>query len=428
MITLGCAKNLYDSERILGGIERGGVEVRHDEPPAEGDVVIVNTCGFIRPAQQESIDTILELAEARRRGQIRRLIVMGCLVERFREVLSQEIPEVDEWIGANRLESVVRTALADASVPANWHAHLLRRRLTPSHYAYLKIAEGCNRPCAFCAIPQMRGRFVSRPMDELLDEARRLAQSGVKELIVIAQDTTYYGIDRYGRRRLSELLLRLADIHELEWVRLHYAFPTGFPMDVIEAMRDHPKICNYLDIPLQHVATPVLRRMRRGIDEAKTYALIHRIRDLHPSLAIRSTFLVGFPGETEDDFERLLRFIEEMKLDRVGVFTYSHEEGTAAYALPDDVPEPVKQQRADRLMETQRRISYAKQQEYVGRILRVMLDEAHEGVWVGRTEFDSPEVDNEVIIEGLSEGRPGAFVHVKVTSADEYTLQAVPIP
>ncbi len=423
MITLGCAKNLVDSERVLGRLNQYGIEVHHDRPPSEGDVVVVNTCGFIRPAQEESIDTILHLAEARRKNKIRKLIVMGCLVERFRKVLASEIPEVDHWVGSNQLEAVVRQVLS-TTTRDSWHHHITRYRLTPRHYAYLKIAEGCNRPCAFCAIPQMRGRFVSKPIDELVTEAQELIQHGVRELILIAQDTTYYGIDLYGKRKLADLLVQLADLPGLQWIRLHYAFPSGFPMEVIKVMRDHPNICNYLDIPLQHVATPILRRMRRGIDKSKTYELIHRIRDLHPEIAIRSTFMVGFPGETDEDFEQLLIFLETMKLDRVGVFTYSHEEGTLAYSFADDVPEAIKQQRANQLMELQRQISYEQQQRWVGQHLTVILDEPRGTVWGGRTEYDSPEVDNEVIVEGLSNGTVGQFASVKVTMADEYSLTA----
>ena len=425
MITLGCAKNLYDSEKVLGGLAGAGVEVAHDTEPHPGDTVIVNTCGFIRPAQEESIDTILSLAEARRRGRIRRLIVMGCLVERFADTLQQEIPEVDHWIGANKTDEVIQRLI---SRPLdNWHHHLLRRPLTPRHYAYLKIAEGCDRPCAFCAIPQMRGRFRSRPIEELVQEARRMADQGVRELIIIAQDTTYYGLDIYGKRRLADLLQAIADIEPLQWIRLHYAFPTGFPMEVLEVMRRHPKICNYLDIPLQHASTPVLQRMRRGITEEKTYQLIDTIRQKNPDIAIRSTFLVGFPGETEDDFQRLLRFIETTRLDRVGVFTYSHEEGTHAFQYADDVPEEVKESRAAALMETQRTISYEKQQALIGRRLPVILDHREENGWIGRTEYDSPEVDNEVWLPAAVEAAPGDFLTVHITAADEYTLTAMPV-
>ena len=419
IVTLGCAKNIVDSEHLAGQLGDGW-EVVYDSDSTDAKVVVINTCGFIGDAKEESINTILRFAAAREAGDIDHLFVMGCLSERYRDELRAEIPEVDEFFGVNNLADILRT------VGERYRDELRgeRRLTTPAHYAYLKISEGCNWGCGYCAIPLIRGKHVSVPFEELIDEATALARKGVRELIVIAQDTTYYGLDLYGKRRLGELLRALCRIDGIEWVRLHYAYPAHFPQDVIEAMRDEPKICKYLDIPLQHISDRMLRSMRRGLDKAETIRLVEDLRREIPDIALRTTLLVGYPGETEADFQELMEFVAATKFDRLGVFPYSEEEGTySARELTDDVPQEVKEARADAIMELQRDIARGGNERLVGAIQRVIIDRRDDDFWVGRTQYDSPEVDQEVLIPAVETLRPGEFATVRIVSADDYDLQ-----
>lgn len=419
IVTLGCAKNIVDSEHLAGQLGDGW-EVVYDSDSTDAKVVVINTCGFIGDAKEESINTILRFAAAREAGDIDHLFVMGCLSERYRDELRAEIPEVDEFFGVNNLTDILRT------VGERYRDELRgeRRLTTPAHYAYLKISEGCNWGCGYCAIPLIRGKHVSVPFEELIDEATALARKGVRELIVIAQDTTYYGLDLYGKRRLGELLRALCRIDGIEWVRLHYAYPAHFPQDVIEAMRDEPKICKYLDIPLQHISDRMLRSMRRGLDKAETIRLVEDLRREIPDIALRTTLLVGYPGETEADFQELMEFVAATKFDRLGVFPYSEEEGTySACELTDDVPQEVKEARADSIMELQRDIARGGNERLVGTTQRVIIDRRDDDFWVGRTQYDSPEVDQEVLIPAVETLRPGEFATVRIVSADDYDLQ-----
>lgn len=419
IVTLGCAKNIVDSEHLAGQLGDGW-EVVYDSDSTDAKVVVINTCGFIGDAKEESINTILRFAAAREAGDIDHLFVMGCLSERYRDELRAEIPEVDEFFGVNNLADILRT------VGERYRDELRgeRRLTTPAHYAYLKISEGCNWGCGYCAIPLIRGKHVSVPFEELIDEATALARKGVRELIVIAQDTTYYGLDLYGKRRLGELLRALCRIDGIEWVRLHYAYPAHFPQDVIEAMRDEPKICKYLDIPLQHISDRMLRSMRRGLDKAETIRLVEDLRREIPDIALRTTLLVGYPGETEADFQELMEFVAATKFDRLGVFPYSEEEGTySACELTDDVPQEVKEARADSIMELQRDIARGGNERLVGTTQRVIIDRRDDDFWVGRTQYDSPEVDQEVLIPAVEMLRPGEFATVRIVSADDYDLQ-----
>ena len=419
IVTLGCAKNIVDSEHLAGQLGDGW-EVVYDSDSTDAKVVVINTCGFIGDAKEESINTILRFAAAREAGDIDHLFVMGCLSERYRDELRAEIPEVDEFFGVNNLVDILRT------VGERYRDELRgeRRLTTPAHYAYLKISEGCNWGCGYCAIPLIRGKHVSVPFEELIDEATALARKGVRELIVIAQDTTYYGLDLYGKRRLGELLRALCRIDGIEWVRLHYAYPAHFPQDVIEAMRDEPKICKYLDIPLQHISDRMLRSMRRGLDKAETIRLVEDLRREIPDIALRTTLLVGYPGETEADFQELMEFVAATKFDRLGVFPYSEEEGTySARELTDDVPQEVKEARADAIMELQRDIARGGNERLVGTTQRVIIDRRDDDFWVGRTQYDSPEVDQEVLIPAVETLRPGEFATVRIVSADDYDLQ-----
>ena len=421
IITLGCSKNLFDSEQLAAQLAPH-FHVAH-EGEAMAPVVVINTCGFIHDAKEESIQTILEYVEAKKRGEVEKVVVTGCLSQRYAEELPREIPEVDAWFGNHHLKEET----AFFGLPFREDLLLDRKLATPSHYAYLKISEGCDRSCSFCAIPSIRGRHISRPMDELRKEAERLAAKGVKELILIAQDLTYYGLDIYGRRRLADLLKELVQVEGIEWIRLHYMYPTGFPVEVIDVMAAEPKIVPYLDMPLQHIDSDLLASMRRGISGEKTKALLQRIRRQLPEAAIRTTFIVGYPGETEEKFEKLLDFVREMQFDRVGAFTYSHEENTAAYALADDVPQEVKQERLERLMDLQYDISLQKNQAKTGRRMRVMVDRYDGEHYIGRTAFDSPGVDNEVIICTDRILTPGKFTDVIITGADAYDLWAEPV-
>ena len=417
VITLGCSKNLVDSENLITQLEANDYDVAHDSD-REAQVIIVNTCGFIDLAKQESIDTILQYAEEKKAGRISKLYATGCLTQRYREQLSDEIPEVDAWFGTLDMPHLLATLKAD------YKRDLVGERLptTPQHYAYLKISEGCNRTCSFCAIPLMRGKHVSRSIDSLVDEATHLAARGVKELMLIAQELTYYGLDLYKRRALPELLHALADVPGIEWVRLHYAYPSKFPLEIVDAVAARPEICNYLDMPLQHASDRVLSLMRRQVTRAETEALVKEIRARAPGIAIRTTMLVGHPGETEQDFAELCDFVEQMQFERLGVFQYSHEEDTRAYEMEDDVPAEIKAQRANRLMDIQREISLRKNEALVGQTMRVLIDRKEGGVYIGRTEFDSPEVDNEVLLPGHEDVSVGDFAQVLITDATEYDL------
>jgi ribosomal protein S12 methylthiotransferase len=420
---MGCAKNLVDSEVILTQLRGNNIQASHETDDG-ANIVIINTCGFIDSAKEESIATILHYAQAKEEGQIDKLYVSGCLSQRYKDDLIKEIPLVDAFFGTHEVPALLSKFKAD------YKHELLGERIitTDSHFAYLKIAEGCDRPCSFCAIPLMRGKHVSRTIESLVAEATNLAAKGVKELLLIAQDSTYYGLDIYGERKLSTLLTSLAEVKGIEWIRLHYAFPAGFPEDVLEVMASTPKICNYLDIPLQHVSSKMLKAMRRGTDRAQTEKLLRTIKAKVPGIAIRTTLIVGYPGETEEDFQEMLDFIKESRFDRLGVFTYSHEENTHAYGFTDDVPEAVKLERANAVMVLQEEISLALNQEKVGRKLKVLVDRLESGTYFARTEFDSPEVDNEVHIEAKDHYlRVGDFVTVNITSATEFDLTAEPV-
>lgn len=423
VITLGCAKNIFDSEVLMAQLKANSFEVEHESESKDAEVVIINTCGFIDNAKEQSIDTILAWAREKKKGNVDKLLVTGCLSERYKPELEKDIPEVDAFFGTRDLPRLLKTLKAD------YKHELVGERLltTPLHYAYFKISEGCDRPCSFCAIPLMRGKHVSTPMEQLVDNAKTLVSRGTKELILIAQDLTYYGLDIYKKRNLAELLQKLSDIEGLEWIRLQYAFPSGFPLEVLDVIRERDNICKYLDMPLQHATTSMLQAMRRGITREKTDALIEKIREKVPGIALRTTLITGFPGETKTDFEEMMSWVEKTRFDRLGVFTYSHEENTFAHTLKDDVPAKVKQQRADDVMELQSGISEELNQEKVGKKFRVLVDRKEGDQFIGRTEFDSPEVDNEVIIDAsANEGyvRIGDFVEVEVLSAEHYDLYA----
>lgn len=423
ILTLGCSKNLVDSEVLYTQLKGNGMEVTH-EGKSGANIIVINTCGFIDNAKQESIDTILRYADAKSAGKIDKLYVTGCLSHRYKDDLEQEIPQVDAFFGTNELPRLLKTLKAD------YKHELLGERLltTPSHYAYLKISEGCDRPCSFCAIPLMRGKHQSRSQDSLIQEAKSLIQRGTKELILIAQDLTYYGLDSpQGGRQLKDLLLRLSDLEGLDWIRLQYAYPAGFPVDILDAMAERPNICNYLDMPLQSGSNGVLRRMRRGITREKTEDLIHTIREKVPGIALRTTLIAGHPGESQEDFEETYTFVERMRFDRLGIFNYSHEENTHAHGFEDDVPEEVKQQRSDDIMALQQQISEELNQEKVGQVYKVLVDRKEGPYFIGRTEFDSPEVDNEVLIPAEHYLRRGDFAQIKIESAEAFDLYGIPI-
>ncbi|MDR0509469.1 MAG: 30S ribosomal protein S12 methylthiotransferase RimO [Rikenellaceae bacterium] len=431
IVTLGCSKNVVDSEHIAGQLSRSGYRVVFEGDDDQAGVVVVNTCGFIGDAKQESVDTILHYARAREEGRIERLFVIGCLSERYRDELRDELPEVDEFFGARDLSQVIEALTLDRSEgrgqpPGPAAMHMERLLSTPSHYAYLKISEGCDRQCSFCAIPLIRGPHRSTPMEELFAEAETLAKQGVRELMVVAQDTTCYGVDLYGRRALADLLRGLCRIKGIEWVRLHYAYPAGFPRDVIEAMRDEPKICRYLDVPLQHIADSQLRAMSRSVDRKATEQLLSELRSEIPDIAIRTTLMTGFPGETQEDFAELVDFVRAARFERLGVFTYSEEEGTPAAALyRDDVPEEEKERRAGEIMRIQGEIVEGHNGRLVGRTVRVLIDGYENGLYCGRTEWDSPEVDQEVLVRSGRKLRAGEFYDVTVTEADSIGLHGV---
>ena len=421
VVTLGCSKNVYDSEVLMGQLKAGGKNVVHEQ---EGNIVVINTCGFINNAKEESINTILEYVQQKEAGLIDKVFVMGCLSERYKPDLEKEIPDVDQYFGTSELPALLKVLGAD------YKHELIGERLTttPKNYAYLKISEGCDRPCSFCAIPLMRGAHISTPIEALVTEAEKLAAKGVKELILIAQDITYYGLDLYKKRALADLLRALVKVEGIEWIRIHYAFPTGFPMDVIEVMKEEPKICNYLDIPLQHISDPILASMKRGTTQEKTTKLLKKFREAMPEMAIRTTLIVGYPGETQTDFEALKSFVKEMRFDRLGCFTYSHEENTTAYQLEDDVPEEVKLARANEIMEIQSQISWELNQQKVGKTFRCLIDRKEGNYFVGRTEYDSPDVDNEVLIDAKKHYvKTGDFVEVKIIDATDYDLYGEPV-
>ena len=422
VVTLGCAKNLFDSEQLMTQLKANNFDVEHEAKQDDFGIVVINTCGFIESAKQESIDTIIRFSQAKQEGQVEKVYVTGCLSQRYKDELEEGIPEVDAWFGTKDLPRLLKTLRAD------YKKELVGERLltTPSHYSYLKIAEGCDRPCAFCAIPLMRGKHVSTPIEDLVKAAENLAKQGVSELILIAQDLTYYGLDLYKERKLAELLRELDKVEGIEWIRLHYAFPSGFPMEVIDVMAESDNICNYLDMPLQHASDSVLKSMRRGITQEKTGKLISDIRSKVPNIAIRTTLICGFPGETEEDHKDLLRWVGEMKFERLGCFTYSHEENTHAYSMEDDVPYDVKKRRVEEVMELQAGISEELNMRHIGKEFKVMIDRCEGGYWIGRTEFDSPDVDNEVRIEVRDDLhlRIGDFTTVLITGATSFDLDA----
>ena len=421
VITLGCSKNIYDSEVLMGQLRASGKEVVHEK---EGNIVVVNTCGFIDNAKEESVNTILEQIQKKEAGDVDKVYVTGCLSERYKPDLEKEIPQVDQYFGTTDLPQLLKVLEADYQ-----HELVGERILTsPKHYAYMKIAEGCDRPCSFCAIPLMRGKHKSTPIEELVKQAEHLAKEGVKELILIAQDLTYYGLDLYKKRRLADLLIALVKVEGIEWIRLHYAFPTGFPEDVLEVMRVEDKICNYLDIPLQHIADPILKSMRRGTTEAKTTALLQKFRKEVPGIVLRTSLIVGYPGETEEDFETLKRWVKAMRFERLGCFTYSHEENTHAHQLEDDVPEEVKQERSNAIMEIQSQISWEHNQSCVGKTFRCLIDRKEGNHYIGRTFMDSPDVDNEVLIDATTHYlKQGEFTQVLISEASDYDLIGTPV-
>ncbi|PQJ77730.1 30S ribosomal protein S12 methylthiotransferase RimO [Polaribacter porphyrae] len=424
VVTLGCSKNIYDSEVLMGQLKANGKDVVHEDPEDDGNIVVINTCGFIGKAKEESVDTILHYAKRKEAGEIDKVFVSGCLSERYKPDLEKEIPNVDQYFGTHDLPNLLKVLEAD------YKHELIGERLTttPKHYAYLKIAEGCDRPCSFCAIPLMRGKHRSTPIEDIIIEAEKLAANGIKEIMLIAQDLTYYGLDIYKKRALAELLEALAKVEGIEWIRMHYAFPTGFPMDVLEVMKNEPKVCNYLDIPLQHINTELLKSMKRGTTHEKTTALIHKFRKVVPEIAIRTTLIVGYPGETEEMFQELKDWVEEMRFERLGAFEYSHEENTGAYVLEDDVPQDVKFKRVNEIMEIQSQISWELNQQKIGKTFRCLFDRKDGEYFYGRTEFDSPDVDNDVLVDAKKHYiKIGEFINVKIYDAGDYDLYGEPI-
>ncbi|MBX2897214.1 MAG: 30S ribosomal protein S12 methylthiotransferase RimO [Cyclobacteriaceae bacterium] len=424
IVTLGCSKNLVDSEVLLTQLRGNGIETSHESKKDDANIVVINTCGFIDNAKQESIDTILRYVDAKEEGIVEKVYVTGCLSERYKEDLQKEIPDVDAWFGTRDLSRLLK------QLNANYKHELVGERIltNPSHFAYLKISEGCDRPCSFCAIPIMRGKHISKPLEELVLEAKNLAKKGTKELLLIAQDSTYYGLDLYKKRNLAELLNRLADVEGIDWIRLHYAFPTGFPLDVLDVMANRSNICKYLDIPLQHGSTRMLQLMRRGTTREKTETLLNTIREKVPGIAIRTTLIAGHPGETEAEFDEMMRFAETSRFDRLGVFPYSHEDNTHSYSMADDVPDEVKHARVEQLMDLQQGISFELNQQKIGKVMKVLIDRKEGESFYGRTEYDSPEVDNEVIMDATKNYlRAGDFVTAKITAASEFDLVAEPV-
>ena len=425
VVTLGCSKNIYDSEVLMGQLKASDKNVVHEDENDEGNIVVINTCGFIGKAKEESINTILHYIDKKETGDVDKVFVTGCLSERYKPDLEKEIKNVDQYFGTHDLPNLLKALEAD------YKHELLGERVitTPKHYAYLKIAEGCDRPCSFCAIPLMRGKHVSTPMEEIVVEATHLAEKGVKELILIAQDLTYYGLDIYKKRALADLLKKLVKIEGIEWIRLHYAFPTGFPLDVLEVMKNEPKVCNYIDIPLQHINTELLKSMRRGTSSEKTKELIKQFRKIVPNMAIRTTLIVGYPGETEEQFDELKQFVIDSKFERLGCFTYSHEENTHAFLLEDNIPEKIKEQRVSEIMEIQAQISFDLNQAKVGHVYKCIFDRKEGDYFTGRTEFDSPDVDNEVLVDASKHYiQIGHFIDIKIIEATDFDLYGEPLP
>jgi ribosomal protein S12 methylthiotransferase len=424
VVTLGCSKNIYDSEVLMGQLKANGKNVVHEDENDDGNIVVINTCGFIGKAKEESIDTILHYANRKEAGEIDKVFVSGCLSERYKPDLQEQIPNVDQYFGTHDLPNLLKVLEAD------YKHELIGERLTttPKHYAYLKIAEGCDRPCSFCAIPLMRGKHRSTPIEDIITEATKLAEKGIKEVMLIAQDLTYYGLDIYKKRALAQLLEALTKVEGIEWIRMHYAFPTGFPMDVLEVMKREPKVCNYLDIPLQHINTELLKSMKRGTTHEKTTALIHKFREVVPEMAIRTTLIVGYPGETEEMFQELKDWVEEMRFERLGAFEYSHEENTGAYVLEDDVPEDVKFKRVNEIMEIQSQISWELNQQKIGKTFRCLFDRKDGEYFYGRTEFDSPDVDNDVLVDAKEHYvKIGEFIDIEIHEAGDYDLYGTPV-
>lgn len=424
VVTLGCSKNVYDSEVLMGQLKANGKEVVHEDENDEGNIVVINTCGFIGKAKEESVETILHYAQKKEEGEVDKVFVTGCLSERYKPDLEAEITNVDQYFGTHDLPNLLKVLEAD------YKHELIGERLTttPEHYAYLKIAEGCDRPCSFCAIPLMRGKHVSTPIEDLVTEATKLAEKGIKEIMLIAQDLTYYGLDIYKKRALADLLKELVKVDGIEWIRLHYAFPTGFPMDVLEVMKNEPKVCNYLDIPLQHINTEILKSMKRGTTHEKTTSLIHKFREAVPNMAIRTTLIVGYPGETEEQFQELKDWVEEMRFERLGAFEYSHEENTGAYVLEDDVPADVKFRRVNEIMEVQSQISWELNQEKIGKTFKCLFDRKDGEYYYGRTEFDSPDVDNDVIVDAREYYiKLGEFIDIEIFDAGDFDLHGKPL-
>lgn len=424
VVTLGCSKNIYDSEVLLGQLKANQFDTVHESESDDYNIVVINTCGFIDNAKQESIDTILHYVDAKSSGWVDKVYVTGCLSERYREELEVEIPDVDAYFGTRELPKLLKTLKAD------YKSELIGERLltTPGHYAYFKISEGCDRPCSFCAIPLMRGKHVSTPIENLVENARKLAANGTKELLIIAQDSTYYGLDVYGERKLANLLNELSKVDGIEWIRLHYAFPHGFPEDVLDVIASNPKLCKYIDIPLQHISDSILKSMRRGTTKEKTYRLLEKFRNKVPDLVIRSTLITGYPGETEKEFEELKKFVQDIQFERLGVFTYSHEEKTTAFSLIDDVPEEIKKERAAEIMEIQHEISENVNAQKIGNVYKVIIDKIEGEHYVGRTEFDSPDVDNEVLIpKSTGYLRIGDFANIRIKDAGAFDLIGEPV-
>ena len=424
VVTLGCSKNIYDSEVLMGQLKASGKDVVHEDKNDEGNIVVINTCGFIGKAKEESVDTILHYVEKKELGDVDKVFVTGCLSERYKPDLEKEISDVDQYFGTHDLPNLLKVLGAD------YKHELIGERLTttPKHYAYLKIAEGCDRPCSFCAIPLMRGKHKSTPIEELVIEAEKLAEKGIKEIMLIAQDLTYYGLDIYKKRALASLLEALAKVDGIEWIRMHYAFPTGFPMDVLEVMKNEPKVCNYLDIPLQHINTEILKSMKRGTTHEKTTALIHKFRETVPNMGIRTTLIVGYPGETEAQFQELKDWVEEMRFERLGAFEYSHEENTGAFVLEDNVPAEVKFRRVNEIMEIQSQISWEINQEKIGKTFTCLFDRKEGNYFYGRTEFDSPDVDNDVLVDAREHYiKIGEFIPIKIHQAGDFDLYGTPI-
>ncbi|AZJ36403.1 30S ribosomal protein S12 methylthiotransferase RimO [Tenacibaculum singaporense] len=424
VVTLGCSKNVYDSEVLMGQLKANGKEVVHEDENDDGNIVVINTCGFIGKAKEESVETILHYAQKKEEGEVDKVFVTGCLSERYKPDLEAEITNVDQYFGTHDLPNLLKVLEAD------YKHELIGERLTttPEHYAYLKIAEGCDRPCSFCAIPLMRGKHKSTPIEDLVTEATKLAEKGIKEIMLIAQDLTYYGLDIYKKRALADLLKELVKVEGIEWIRLHYAFPTGFPMDVLEVMKNEPKVCDYLDIPLQHINTEILKSMKRGTTHEKTTSLIHKFREEVPNMAIRTTLIVGYPGETEEQFQELKDWVEEMRFERLGAFEYSHEENTGAYVLEDDVPADVKFRRVNEIMEVQSQISWELNQEKIGKTFKCLFDRKDGEYYYGRTEFDSPDVDNDVIVDAREYYiKLGEFIDIEIFDAGDFDLHGKPV-